>query len=126
MYESVGQNIPWYNKGKRLRCCRGERRRCSHLHIKAKVLLLFKEEIKHELPHKVGVQRVIDYFCPTKLEERQWQERQRGRESQHHADQSVHLVRGKTKKNYVGGYNSYCCVDSFVGLQDLSQTFEGT
>lgn len=32
----------------------------------------------------------------------------------------------ENKKNYVGGYNSYCCVDSFVGLQDLSQTFEGT
>lgn len=49
--------------------CRGRRRRCSHLHIKAKVLLLFKEEIQHKLPHKVGVQCIIDYFCPTKLEE---------------------------------------------------------
>lgn len=49
--------------------CRGRRRRCSHLHIKAKVLLLFKEEIQHKLPHKVGVQCIIDYFCPAELEE---------------------------------------------------------
>lgn len=59
--------IPWYKKEKRQQCRRGKRRRCSHLHIKAKVLLLFKEEIKDKLPHKVGVQCVIDHFCTTKL-----------------------------------------------------------
>lgn len=43
-------------------------KKCSHLHIKTKVLLLFKEEIEHKLPDKVRVQRVINYFCPTELE----------------------------------------------------------
>lgn len=66
---------------KKRQSCRVKRRRRSHLHIKAKVLLLFKEEIKHELPDEVWVQRVIDYFCPTELEERQ-----RGREHQCPAD----------------------------------------
>lgn len=62
----------------------GEGRRCSHLHIKAQVLLLFKEEIEHKLPHKVGVQRVIDHLRPAELEGRQ-----RGEESQHCAHRSV-------------------------------------
>lgn len=67
---------------------------CSHLHIEAKVLFLFKEEIKDKFPDKVRVQCVIDNFCTTKLEERQ-KDRQTARDSQHHADQSVHLVSWK-------------------------------
>lgn len=47
----------------------------SHLHIKAKVLFLFKEEIKHKLPHKVWIQCVVNYFCSTKLEETNTQEK---------------------------------------------------
>lgn len=43
-------------------------KKCLHLHVKAKVLLLFKEEIQHKLPDKVGVQRVFNDFCPTELE----------------------------------------------------------
>lgn len=77
MRGSLTEVIPWYNKGNRQQCCGGKRRRCSHLHIKAKVLLLFKEEIKDKLPHKVGVQRVIDHFCPTELVERRETERKR-------------------------------------------------
>lgn len=81
--------IPCYNKGKRQQCCGERRRRCSHLHIKAKVLFLFKEEIKDKFPHKVGVQRVIDHFCPTELEERQIQEQKRGGLSHPHYDHYV-------------------------------------
>lgn len=76
--------IPWRNKGKRQRCRGGKRRRCSHLHIKAKILLLLKEEIEDELPHKVGVQSVVNHFCPAELEERRDTERTR------ESTQSVH------------------------------------
>lgn len=43
----------------------------AHLRIKAKVLFLFEEEVKHKFPHKVRVQCVIDDFCPAKLEKRE-------------------------------------------------------
>lgn len=109
--------VPWYNKGKKQRCCWGKRRRCSHLHIKAKVLLLFKEEIKDKLPHKVGVQCVIDYFCPTKLEERK-----SGEESQDHAYQSVHLVTGKRHKRCRRVALLFCVFCGFITSKRLKES----
>lgn len=38
-----------------------------HSQIKAQILLLFKKVIKDELPHKVGVQGVVNDFSPAKL-----------------------------------------------------------
>lgn len=113
MYESVGQKtgerdlievIPCYNKEKR-QCCRGKWRRCSHLHIKAKVLLLFKEEIEHKLPHKVGVQRVIDYFCPTKLEKRVRRERERERKRKSTPCRSICAIGERKNNKNNEGYN---------------------
>lgn len=72
--------------------CRGRARRCSHLHIKAQVLLLFKEEVQHKLPDKVGVQRVIDHLRPTELEGRQ-----RGEESQRRAHPHSCAFAGRNK-----------------------------
>lgn len=93
MSESEGQITP-RDRGEKesvSAAAEGGGRRYSHLHIKAEVLLLFKEEIEHKLPHKVGVQRVIDHLCPAELEGRQ-----RGEESQHHAHRSVPSLRGKS------------------------------
>lgn len=64
---------------------------CSHLHIKAKVLLLFKEEIQDKLPHKVRVQRVIDHFCPTKLKREGERERENCNQAVLHAATEVEI-----------------------------------
>jgi len=43
--------------------------RCSrYLQVKPQVLPLLEEVVQDELPHKVGVQRVVDHLCSPKLE----------------------------------------------------------
>lgn len=75
-YESEGQtnsrvdSVPVITKENRQWHCRKKRQRHFYLHIKAKVLLFLKEEIKDKLPNKVRVQCVIDHFCPAKLEKK--------------------------------------------------------
>lgn len=70
------------------------RQRHPHLHIKAKILFLFKEEIKNKLPHEVGVQCVINHLRPSKLEETETE----WRDIKQHANSSVHLAREKGNK----------------------------
>lgn len=106
--ESEGQITAWDRGGEERMsaAAEGEGRRCSHLHIKAQVLLLFKEEIEHKLPHKVGVERVIDHLRPTELEGRQ-----RGEESQHRAPRSEPPPRGESKTGGSERSLARCCVD---------------
>ena len=51
----VGGGVPGQNTG------RGS-------HIKAQILLFFKEIVKDEFAHEVWVQRVVDHLCPSKLD----------------------------------------------------------
>lgn len=100
-YESEGQtnsrvdSVPVITKENRQWHCRRKRQRHFYLHIKAKVLLFLKEEIKDKLPNKVRVQCVIDHFCPAKLKERHRQERHWGQQSPQLTSQSVCLVTEK-------------------------------
>lgn len=53
-----------------------ENQEICHSQIKAQILLLFEKVIKDELPHKVGVQGVVNDFSPAKLKrEREQNER---------------------------------------------------